>query len=166
MARVHFAIGLAGEIGAGKSESAQFLQHHTSALCIPCVTYDSSKYLAEALHDQILENKHFLIVPVIDSIRSEAQFEKCRSLYKDFRLLYLDVPADLRFQRRNEQLVQAGKSPLTREEFDDSHKALSDNGVSKLKKYTCKDGLINNTMSLQHLKTRLLEIINTPHLRY
>lgn len=111
------------------------------------------------LHDQIKKYESGVIIPVIDSIRSDEQAEEWIKRVPGMEFIYFQTNEDLRFVRYNDREIEHGRPALSREEFDDLHGAKCDNNIERLKKYVKPENIIDNNGDYTNLHSEAVRTL-------
>jgi len=172
--------GLAGEMLSGKSLAAKFLVEHFAVkelrlsmilnnildvLGLP-QSRENQQKLARLLREQFGEQilaftaaeyaehakEHTFL---IDGIR---KLEELNELKKrtDLRLIYVEAPLELRYQRLKQRTEKVGEHLKQIEEFITDHKAESEIDIPKLKQYA--NFVVQNTGDDAELHAQLTRI--------
>lgn len=113
----------------------------------------------EVLYKEMVECPRTLILPIIDSVRSEAQAERWKVLIPKVKFLYFDISEKNRFQRYNKREVQEGRKQLTLEEFNSIHNASVDHNLERLRRYAEPHSIIQNDGSILDLQDQAWQIM-------
>lgn len=106
--------------------------------------------LAHVLKKDIEKNDDPLAV--IDGIRMREEVTIFSAL-SDFRLLYIDAPLELRYNRARGRGEKVGESQMTLEQFTAEESAVTELEISSMKEQT--DIIIVNDRTLQELYAQL-----------
>lgn len=170
-------LGIAGQMLSGKSTAAKFYTDECGAISLrysalineilDVLDLEQTRFnqqelgrilkeqygqevLARTIIQRIKElgDKFYLI----DGFRTKNEVDEFRQL-KNFKLLYIEASAELRYARLQGRDEKVGESKVTLEEFNESQQHTVDRNIAGLKQYA--DIVIENKGSVKDLEDQL-----------
>lgn len=176
-------IGLTGPKLAGKGTAADYLVKEHGA-----TTYSMSGVLTELAQRLYLENSRQNLIQlvtglrqsfgedilarvlkedlarakpelaVIDGIRLASEVEQFSQL-DDFRLVYIDAPVRVRYERALNRGEKAGETEMTFKQFEEEETAVTERQIETLKNYS--KAIVINSESIEEMNKQLAEVVRS-----